>query len=34
MATISELVSEIAHSIKQPNNEALKENIKLLIFKF
>lgn len=31
MATISELVSEIAHSIKQPNNEALKENIKLLI---
>lgn len=31
MATISELVSEIAHSIKQPNNKALKENIKLLI---
>lgn len=31
MASISELVSEIAHSIKQPNNEALKENIKLLI---
>lgn len=31
MATISELVSEIAHSIKQPNNEALKENIRLLI---
>jgi hypothetical protein len=31
MAKISELVSEIAHSVKQPNNEALKENIKLLI---
>lgn len=31
MASISMLVSEIAHSLKQPNNSALKENIKLII---
>ena len=26
------LVSEFAHSLKQPNNKALRENIKLLIY--
>lgn len=31
MASISMLVSEIAHSLKSPNNKALRENIKLLI---
>lgn len=31
MASISQLVSEIAHSLKQVNNKALRENIKLLI---
>ena len=31
MATISQLVSEIAHSVGHPNNQALRENIKLLI---
>lgn len=31
MASINQLVSEFAHSIKQPNNKALRENIKSLI---
>ena len=31
MASISQLVSEFAHSMRQPNNKALRENIKLLI---
>ena len=31
MASISMLVSEFAHSLKSPNNKALRENIKLLI---
>lgn len=31
MASISMLVSEFAHSLGQPNNKALRENIKLLI---
>lgn len=31
MASISMLVSEIAHSLKQPNNNALKKNIELII---
>lgn len=31
MASIAQLVSEFAHSLKQPNNKALRENIKLLI---
>ena len=31
MASIAMLVSELAHSLKQPNNKALRENIKLLI---
>lgn len=31
MASISMLVSELAHSLKSPNNQALRENIKLLI---
>lgn len=31
MATISQLVSEMAHSVGRPNNHALRENIKLLI---
>ena len=31
MASIAMLVSEFAHSLKQPNNQALRENIKLLI---
>ena len=31
MASISQLVSEFAHSLKQPNNKALRENIKLLV---
>ena len=31
MASIAMLVSEIAHSVKSPNNKVLRENIKLLI---
>ena len=31
MASIAMLVSELAHSLKQPNNKSLRENIKLLI---
>lgn len=31
MASIAMLVSELAHSLKQPNNKALRENIKLLV---
>lgn len=31
MASIAQLVSEFAHSVRQPNNKALRENIKLLI---
>ena len=31
MASIAQLVSEFAHSLKQPNNKALRENIKSLI---
>ena len=31
MASISMLVSELAHSLKQPNNKVLRENLKLLI---
>ena len=31
MASIAMLVSEIAHSLKQPNNKALRQNIKQLI---
>lgn len=31
MASIAMLVSEFAHSLKQPNNKAFRENIKLLI---
>lgn len=31
MASIAQLVSEIAHSVGQPNNKALRENIKLLV---
>lgn len=32
MSSISQLISEIAHSLKQPNNAALRENIRLLIY--
>ena len=31
MASISQLVSEFAHSLKQPNNKALRENLKQII---
>lgn len=31
MASIAQLVSEFAHSVGQPNNTALRENIKLLV---
>lgn len=31
MASLNQLVSEFAHSLKQPNNKVLRENIKLLI---
>lgn len=31
MASIAQLVSEIAHSVRQPNNKSLRENLKLLI---
>jgi len=31
MASIAQLVSELSHSLGQPNNRALRENLKLLI---
>lgn len=31
MASIAQLVSEFAHAFKQPNNKALRENIRLII---
>lgn len=31
MASLSQLISEIAHSVRQPNNKALRDNLKLLI---
>lgn len=31
MASIAQLVSEMAHSLSQPNNKVLRENLKLLI---
>lgn len=31
MASIAQLVSELAHSVRQPNNKAIRENIRLLI---
>lgn len=31
MASLNQLISEIAHSVGQPNNQALRENIKLLL---
>ena len=31
MASISQLVSEYAHALKQPNNAALRQNLKLII---
>ena len=31
MASISQLVSEMAHAVRQPNNKALRENLRLLI---
>lgn len=31
MASISMLVSELAHSLREPNNKVLRENLKLLI---
>ena len=31
MASIAQLVSEFAHSLGQPNNQALRNNIKSLI---
>lgn len=31
MASIAQLVSEFAHSVRQPNNKAIRENIRLLI---
>lgn len=31
MASIAQLVSEFAHSVGEPNNKALRENIKLLL---
>lgn len=31
MASLSQVVSEIAHSLGQPNNKALRENVRLLI---
>ena len=31
MASIAQLVSEMAHAVKQPNNKALRENLRLLI---
>ena len=31
MASIAQLVSEMAHAVRQPNNKVLRENLKLLI---
>ena len=31
MASIAQLVSEMSHAVRQPNNKALRENLKLLI---
>lgn len=31
MASINQLVSEVAHSLKQPNNHVLRENLRVLI---
>lgn len=31
MASIAQMVSELAHSVGQPNNKALRENLRLLI---
>lgn len=31
MASLAMVVSELAHSLKQPNNKALRENLKLLV---
>lgn len=31
MASLNQLISEIAHSVRMPNNTALRENLKLLI---
>ena len=31
MASLSQLISEMAHSVGQPNNHALRENLRLLI---
>lgn len=31
MASIAQLVSEMAHAVRQPNNKALRENLKLII---
>ena len=31
MASIAQLVSEMAHAVRDPNNKALRENLKLLI---
>ena len=31
MASLSQLISEVAHSVGQPNNYALRENIRLLL---
>ena len=31
MASIAQLVSEMAHAVRMPNNKALRENLKLLI---
>lgn len=31
MASVAQLVSEMAHAVRQPNNHALRENLKLLI---
>ena len=31
MASIGQLISELAHAVKQPNNTALRENLRLLI---
>ena len=31
MASIAQLVSEMAHAVRQPNNKALRENLRLLI---
>ena len=31
MASIAQLVSEMAHAVRQPNNKALRENLKILI---